>query len=122
MPAPGVRGAVREDPARLGELDDPPVEVAVVGGRDDEAPAVEVGPLEPAGTELDEPVARELRGPLAGVRSDHAHPPAGRGEQLGLARPDRPGPDHQARPAAEVQKDGELLHHESPRRAPPPSR
>ena len=114
--APGVRGAVREDPARLGELDDPPVEVPVIGRRDDEPRALEVGFLEPPATEFHQPALRELRGPVARVRSDHPHPPAGRREQLGLARPDRPGPHHQARPAAEVQEDGELFHLESPHR------
>ena len=124
---PGVRSAVREDAARLGEGHDPAVERPVVGGRDDEPPAFEVGGVEPPAPQLHRPLAREVRGGLAHFRGDDAHPPPGRGERLGPARPDRSGPDHQARPAPEVQEDGKLLHRGSvrfprrrrPRRAAP---
>ena len=89
-------GAVREDAARLGELHDPLVEVAVVGRRDDEPHALEVGFLEPTAPERHQPVARELRGGRARLGGDHAYPtarrrPAARPFRRRLARPRPPG-------------------------------
>ena len=122
VPAPGVRGAVRENAARFGERHDPSVEAAIVGRRDDEPPPFKVRLLEPAAPQFHHPVVCELGNRIAHLRGDDAHPSPGGREHLGLARPDRPGPDHQARPAAEVQEYGELLQLDLPRCAAQPPR